>query len=353
MIRKDKIHLHVLKQYKNLFGGLNIPANFIVPHDKNWKNDSFRPGKKLGVYFQDLVIKLNNPIILPNYNFEDIDALLAMGLVLKKESKVIQTYISTFNHYKKLYPSHSSINRNFITYEKTDGYPIEMRSFYLGKIFDKMKHVNYFPLIHDDIISLGFDLSYVKYGETVNVDLFRFFYKIHGNLDIPSKFIIPISDEWPRQYHRLDLKYYINTIEKDEEFAINRYSKESLREFREFQQYVEIKNKTPQIVSNKKTPQTVWSVTDVLHRAHLISNKIRFNSQKQSPQQIRTQTTFDDDLPQISSLPAVVLPFDIVFSALQAYKLHHSNLRVISEHFRVPVGDENYPAVTWGMKLGV
>jgi hypothetical protein len=43
--------------------------------------------------------------------------------------------------------------------------------------------------------------------------------------------------------------------------------------------------------------------------------------------------------------------FDVIYSALEAYKAIHSNL-LVPKKFMVPHDDVNYPVETWGMKLG-
>ncbi len=43
--------------------------------------------------------------------------------------------------------------------------------------------------------------------------------------------------------------------------------------------------------------------------------------------------------------------FDVIYSALEAYKTVHGNL-LVPFKFVVPQGDVNYPPETWGMKLG-
>jgi Fe2+ transport system protein FeoA len=44
--------------------------------------------------------------------------------------------------------------------------------------------------------------------------------------------------------------------------------------------------------------------------------------------------------------------FDVIYSALEAYKVVHGNL-FVPHNFVVPQGDVNYPVETWGMKLGI
>jgi hypothetical protein len=43
--------------------------------------------------------------------------------------------------------------------------------------------------------------------------------------------------------------------------------------------------------------------------------------------------------------------FDVIYSALEAYKTVHGNL-LVPARFVVPQDDVNYPPETWGMKLG-
>ncbi len=43
--------------------------------------------------------------------------------------------------------------------------------------------------------------------------------------------------------------------------------------------------------------------------------------------------------------------FELIYSALKAYKKIHKNV-LVPRAFVVPQGDERYPAHTWGIKLG-
>ncbi len=43
--------------------------------------------------------------------------------------------------------------------------------------------------------------------------------------------------------------------------------------------------------------------------------------------------------------------FDVIYSALEAYKAIHVDL-LVPQKFVVPRDDVNYPPATWGMKLG-
>jgi hypothetical protein len=50
--------------------------------------------------------------------------------------------------------------------------------------------------------------------------------------------------------------------------------------------------------------------------------------------------------------PLDIRGFDIIYSALKAYKAVHDNL-LVPQKFVVPEGDVRFPSDTWGMKLGI
>jgi hypothetical protein len=43
--------------------------------------------------------------------------------------------------------------------------------------------------------------------------------------------------------------------------------------------------------------------------------------------------------------------FNVIYSALEVYKLTHGDL-LVPQKFVVPEGDVRFPVETWGMKLG-
>jgi hypothetical protein len=53
----------------------------------------------------------------------------------------------------------------------------------------------------------------------------------------------------------------------------------------------------------------------------------------------------------IVSITEVDVQFDVIYSALEAYKAVYGDL-FVPQKFIVPQGDVRFPVETWGMKLG-
>jgi Fe2+ transport system protein FeoA len=71
---------------------------------------------------------------------------------------------------------------------------------------------------------------------------------------------------------------------------------------------------------------------------------------------IRNQGAYSDHRAKLEELgfvyeSVVDVQFDVIYSALEAYKAVHGNL-LMPYKFVVPEGDVRFPVETWGMKLG-
>ena len=199
----------------------------------------------------------------------------------------------------------------------------------------------------------------------INIQLFDIFKKVHGDLHVPRRFVIPREEVWPQESHGMKFGNYVDRIRATAMDKNGIYNKQDIRLLvekglvlnkQEFDsqevlkcfQIFKKKYNTTIISSDFRVPEeapwpkTQWGTS--------LSGVIRIMKQKRSEHK-----TVRDEIAALGydiSVQTPELPsFEKLYAALSAYKACHANL-LMPVKFVIPHNDSRYPEESWGLPLG-
>jgi hypothetical protein len=281
------IDLSLFEQYLKVEGDLLIPLDFVVPSD-----DKKWPKKYHDVKLGKLVNKIRVDVTrkIDRFDKDDIQKLVDLGFPLSHHEAKRKGVLLAFKSFKEKF-GHLNVITNGVNIFKIDkddlSWPQETRGMSLGETLVNIRHLNHHKAIHKDLIELGVDLGPQKTSH----DFERVFKALSDYKAVHGNVIVPQNFVVPRG----DAAYSENA----------------------------------------------WGLKLGINLLH-----------------IRVDGCYFDHRDRLEALGVSfevnrydVRGFDVVYSALEAYKSVHGDL-LVPQKFVVPHGDVNYPPDTWGMKLG-
>lgn len=188
-----------IKTYHGINGNTYIPRAFVVPsNDVNWPSETW--DIPLGQKFSQ--IESNDAI---NDQFKD--QLKELGIILGSFKKVsFEVIHQALKVYKELHGK-VDIPIAFVVPSDAPVWPKELWGLKLGAKLVKIRLYGAFAQHRAELEELGVSFD-TKKAKSVNLRLAIETYKnIHGNLQVPHKFVVPSDDpNWPEECWGLQLK---------------------------------------------------------------------------------------------------------------------------------------------------
>ena len=191
-----------LIQYRELYGDMSVPPDYIVPQSEDWEEDQW--GMVLGHITQK--IRDDNRYLSKHDELESIGFKFSSHR-LTERSNLVKIALERYN---ELYGD-MLVPIKFIIPDECDEWSEEMWGMLLGKIVNATRAGNSHVRMRDDLSEMGFDfykqkeLKNASHHLIVNLALQSYKEK-HGNVFVPKDFIIPSDNiEWPRQTWGLKL----------------------------------------------------------------------------------------------------------------------------------------------------
>jgi hypothetical protein len=281
------VDIAVFEQYLKNEGDLLIPLDFIVPTDDKKWSKKYH-GFKLGALVKQIRADVQREI--GAFNKDDIQKLVELGFPLSHHVANEKGVVLAFKTFKEKFGHLNVVSGgvNMFKIDKNDlSWPQETRGIALGKTLTDIRHKNCHKAIHKDLIELGVDLS----QQTASPDFERVFKALSDYKAVHGDVLVPRKFVVPRG---------------DAAYSENAWGLK--------------------LGLNLKSIRVDGAYSE--HRDRLEALGVNFEVKKID-----------------------VRGFDVIYSALEAYKSVHGNL-LVPQKFVMPQDDVSYPPETWGMKLG-
>lgn len=197
----------------------------------------------------------------------------------------------------------------------------------------------------------------------INIELFKIYKELYGDLKISQKFVIPATDEWPKAHHGEKLGKVVydirSSLKKTESkfneedinellnlgFVVDAYEEKENRVLLAFETY-KYKYGDCKIISTFKIPEDDYTWPEEVRGMNLgrIYSHIKKEKYYERIHADLLALGADLDVKKNNT-------FESVYAALVAFKDIHGDLAV-PHKFIVPHYSADYPEVAWGMKLG-
>jgi hypothetical protein len=357
---KSEWYLSVFKMYREKHPNHNIVHNEykIDKDDLSWPVEI--RGVNLGKIFSNIKYLKQHKII-----HDDLSAL-QFDLTCEKVIKPVD--IAIFEQYLKI-EGDLLIPTDFVVPSDDKKWPKKYHDVKLGKLVteirsDVTREIGAFD--KDDIqklVDLGFPLSHHEANRKVVLLAFKTFKEKFGHLNVVKDFKIDKNDlSWPQETRDMALGETLHSIRKINihkaihkdliELGVDLGPQKASHDFeRVFKALSDFKAVHGDVVVPLKfvVPRGDAAYSDNAWGLNLGRN-LQF---------IRLEGYYSEHRDRLEALGVNFdvkkidfRGFDVIYSALEAFKAVHGNL-LVPYKFVVPQGDVNYPPETWGMKLGV
>ena len=342
--------------FKDLTGHTVVPLNFIVPtRSKDWPRELWR--LELGNIANDIRngAYTDQAEDLWNLGFE----FFPSEGVLKTSDEVMQIAMKT---YLKL-NSNLRVKTNFIVPDEDNSWPMETWGFKLGAVINKMKRSKNFDEVRLNLLSSGINLqTHGKLTYELVKEALLQYREINGDMFVPFRFIVPDkSEKWAQNKWGMELGDVVRKIrcgellqDKREELSAigfvfesqrRGYSYESVKSaliiYKKVYNYMLIPKDFSIPENNTIWPEELWGMKLGV-TASDIKNKGYFTEKKQ--ELISIGFEFESNNTRMSKRETIKV-------ASLRYREIYGNFE-IPRKFQVPSNSEDWPAETWGLKLG-
>lgn len=347
-----------LLRYKDIYGTLRIPHSFCIPESNIWPEKT--RGMRLGV----LVSTIRRG---KSYKYIR-DELVGMGFDYgqQKRHHGQKLVMTALQRYKDIFgdllvPAVYRVPVN----SKTEDWPAAVWDMNLGSIVGSIRGGDCHLAIRSKLQEMGFDYTNqkIEYGDDSVRLAMRAYKELHDNLRIPPEFVIPSTVMWPREIWGMKFGLLVRNIRRGRSYTSMReeleamgldytlhhkyFGKElvltALNHYKEIHGDLNVKVSFCVPVDGKREgwPEEVWGMKLGSTVSSIRGGKCYVNSRKDFE-----NVGFNYDKQKVHYGASVVM------IAMQQYVSMHGNFSV-PVRFCVPFDSTVWPAVTWGMKLGV
>ena len=182
------IVLAALLAYKKLHGNVLVPQHFVVPSKSEvYHKDAL--GLKLG----SVVHGIRHKGIYSDHKEE----LISIGFDYSSQQRVgWNTFKIAMAAFTKIY-NHTIVSEPFVIPSKTTEWPKETWGLKLGATVDNVRRNYEFKDKREELLKMNFcfDKLHAKYH--VIKETLLHYKKVHGDMLVPIRYIVPSSPEWP------------------------------------------------------------------------------------------------------------------------------------------------------------
>lgn len=349
-IRYELVKVALLK-FKELNGDIKVPQNFVIPKESNvWPEGTL--GMNLGSIVHSIrglkrYVDRRKELESIGFSFDPQRAKYGYNLV--------KAALLLYKEKSKRGDMH--VPYNYIV-EENEMWPKAMWGMKLGQIVNNIRGGNYADRKIDlQNIGFSFDAYNSKY-HLVKLALLKF-KELNGDMLVPRRFIVPKSEDWPKETWDLKLGGNVYNIRGGTSFSDCREDLISIGfRFDSLQAKYEIMRvsllKYKDLYGNMLVPKgfevpinsTDWPVElwgmKLGKKVHNVRGAKGCFSDKK------------DDLLSIGFVYVVRKKFDYECVKIAFFKyreLHHGHIE-IPAIYNIPQNDSWYPEETWGMCLG-
>jgi hypothetical protein len=298
--------------------------------------------------------ELNVPGYLPEKNMTAASDHL---FIYTNRQKLL---VDGFKHFNEVM-GHCNIELYFVVPLNDPKWPSNLSSLRLGVILNQMRSRNLYSTIQPALAELGFNVEpRIKYKD-VREALINY-KELEGHAQVPCDFRVPLGDNrYPEHTRGLHLGFAVHGAQVNgcyeqhhdelKQLGVNFKIIGALHTsfdviyraaiaFCELHPGKIIPQNFVVPFGDDKYPEDTWGLELGFATYYLVYRATFYPEHKEK---FKKLVASNKSVPKVS--------FDVIYSALKAYKAIHSDL-VVPFTFVVPQGDVRFPAGTWGMKLG-
>jgi hypothetical protein len=267
--------------------------------------------------------------------------------------------VNGFKHFKGVM-GHCNIAFNFVVLLNDPQWPSEFNSLRLGQILSDVRRLNLYSAIQPALSELGFNIEPLIKYETMRDALVKY-KELEGHAQVPCDFRVPHGDNrYPEHTRGLHLGFAVHSAQVNgcyeqhhdelKQLGVNfkiigaRHTSfdviyRAATSFCELHpgKIIPVNFVVP--FGDDKYPEDTWGLQLGVATRKMLSVPGFYPEHKEKFKKL----VANDPVPKVS--------FDVIFSALKAYKVVCNNL-LVPQKFVVFEGDVRFPVETWGIKLG-
>lgn len=183
-----KVVLAALLAYKKLHGNLLVPQHYVVPS----KSEAYHKDA-LGLKLGSVVHSIRQKEVHSHHKEE----LISIGFDYSSQSKVgWNTFKTAMAAFTKIY-NHTIVSEPFVIPSNSTKWPKETWGLKLGATVDSVKRNYEFKDKREELIKM--DFCFDKYRARYHVirETLLHYKKVHGDMLVPIRYIVPSTPEWP------------------------------------------------------------------------------------------------------------------------------------------------------------
>ncbi|OQR80613.1 hypothetical protein THRCLA_11972 [Thraustotheca clavata] len=195
--------IQALYIFKKIFGHLNVPLVFVVPHESPWP-DEFH-GMKLGAIVSNIRDQCDDIALSRITELDDMGFLWSPTSILPWSTK-----ISALKSFKRLH-GHIRVPDQFEIPDNDSRWDSSLWGIKLGNIVSGLRIRGIASLTQtrrNDLATLGFVWSlrsnpnqFKMSDWGLNITALSIYKQIFGHLRVPGSFVIPALEPWPEKLH--------------------------------------------------------------------------------------------------------------------------------------------------------
>lgn len=264
-------------------------------------------------------------------------------------------------------------------------WPPSLHGLRLGRRLDKLQSSSEFMQKYPDkvqaLAQAGWDPRTSKLSDefTAMLDALKIYKSMYKNLRVPSKFVVPDADPWPRQSRgcklgvrvaavrsagryikenparkaeldALDFEWQVREVSVRPEVPDEKFD-ELVRALSIYKEYIDEALMIPTKFVVPKNSD-IWPPELYDYRLGYISAGVRTDEKMIQGHPERKQVLLDMGFPfeKLARSHDANKRFENIYAALVVYKQLYGDV-MVPQHFMVP-SEEPWPEATWGIKLG-
>ncbi|OQR82363.1 hypothetical protein THRCLA_23213, partial [Thraustotheca clavata] len=270
--------------------------------------------------------------------------------------------LAALTTYKKLH-GNSLIPQKFVVPINDPSWPEETWNLRLGINVKSLRSYrdNLLPEHRNDLDKLGFVWDGLEYKWLRNLTALTTYNKLHGNLLIPIKFVVPINDpNWPEETWNLKIGAFVKRLRTRRDNLLPEHQHEldklgfvwsqledewqlklaALTTYKKLHGNLLIPQKFVVPINDPNWPEETWNLRLGISVAYLRTRRDNLlpEHQHELDKLSFVWSQLEDD-------------WQLKLAALTTYKKLHENL-FVPNRFVVPSDDPKWPEETWNLKIG-
>lgn len=201
---------HGLKFYHEHYGNFHVPYSYIVPENVFHNEDDEIVVVPSGFRLGQAVSRIRN-----RGDFQEFQTVLtAMGFEMKSLHAVnFEMTIEAVRHFERLH-GHWQVPSKFIV-PNNSSWP----EYFWGLKLGHRLHTSS-KSYQQKLFDAGYPIKRIRDRRNSSslIQIIRLFKEKYGHVNVPSNFVVPSDDAWPKSFHGIKLGYRIGHIRNRGDF---------------------------------------------------------------------------------------------------------------------------------------